>query len=56
MANAFGGNPNSSLENMLRMGGERADAGVGAASNGLSAVLAGGVTARKYWLGFDTCQ
>ena len=42
MANAFGGSPNSSLENMLRMGAARADAGVGAASNGLSAVLAGG--------------
>ncbi len=42
MANAFGATMNASLENMLRMGGERADAGVGAAQSGVSAVLAGG--------------
>ncbi len=42
MANAFGSNPNKSLENALNIGAGKANAGVDAATAGLNAVLAGG--------------
>ena len=44
MANAFGSNINSSLENALDLGANRANAGVGSAQNGVNYVLDYGAT------------
>lgn len=46
MANAFGTNPNNSLENALRTGAAGVQSGVNAAQNGVNVVLNGGAQVR----------